>query len=298
MNPTVTQTVCKVFQPPTPMRMSAYFDDVTGFRDDHIMRYTIKQYDNFIDRIFARSDPAEIEALLYEFDARMAAFGDINGYFGTENEYNDNNESAQKTVEIIVYDILGRTRGGVDDRVVKEFKSHLTDFIKSGLNSKGKKALELTQFMADLADCKNTEDVAVLMGKTGSTALAAWTAKNWEIVFKKGAKFIGITPVVRNRVAKWVALRLAFAGAWGKRLAIVTKKLNFLSIILADGGLASYFVMNQNTFLLYYSRVSTTQRDIGRRGVCGVSSTGFNSYLPTSHAIDHLHRSGPIIRAL
>jgi len=297
MNPRVTRPLCNNFQPPPPMQMSAYFDDVTGFRDDQIMRYTINQYDIFIDRILARSKHAEIEALLYELDSRMATFGDKNGYFGTEEEYQDNKISAKKTVETIVYDILGFKSASVEDKVINEYKSLLEDFILAGLNSKGKKALELTQFMEDLAECKSTEDVAVLMGKTGSAALAAWTAKNWDRVFKKGAKFIGITPVVRNRIAKWVALRLAFAGAWGTRVAIVLRKLNVLSLLFADGGLASEFTMDKNHFLCVYARVSTTRRDIGRRGVCGISSIGFNSYLSTTHAIDHLRRSRSIIRA-
>ena len=242
------------------MRMDAYLDDLTGGKVKDVERLSIFDLDRAIELIELRPSAAERAALLAALDDRIAQYGTRRGWMTPAAAKTDDARADAVTV-FIVQDVLGIKAKTAEEKALGQFKGKLKAFIKDGLNSKGKNAFVVLQVIYDLCNAKSPEDALKVLGKASLGELGKWVLANRDWLMRSGLKLGGVSPVLRNRIMKLIAARIAWVQVGFSRLAWVLPWLAALDILLTSEATATDEDEQRLTFLVLYARIFAKRSD-------------------------------------
>jgi hypothetical protein len=243
------------------MRMDAYLDQVTRGLVKNAAYLSIFDLDKALDLIRARPELAEQAALLNALEERLSAYGRSRGYLNPPPEKTDD-ERANTVTSFLLKDVFGFKHESANDKALSEFKKLMKDFVKSGLNAKGKSAFKFLEIIWKLCNAKSPKDAAAILIKEGGGLFAAWFASNSGRLAVSGLKAAGVSPVVRNRLMKLIAARLAWGETILARLRWVNPWLIALDILLTPEDTATDDEEWRLAFLTVYGRLFTTQSEV------------------------------------
>lgn len=257
---------CAAFRPPPPMSLGAYFDQVTSGRArtaESVL--SVFSLDVVLRSIEARPTAAERYALLSVLEDRFVAYATPRGWLKPRTPVDP--AGADATTDFIVKDLLGIEGKSVQDKTLSIFKGQIKKLIESGLNDKGKHSLKVLEFLWELCNAKDADEVKRILAKAPLTELSAWAAKQENITWlaKSALKLGRVSPVARNRIAKMIAARLTWIEVGMSRLAWVQPWLAALDLLLTPERIADDETERRLSFLTVYGRVfSQTSSQFGR----------------------------------
>lgn len=281
---------CRGFQPPAPMSMAGYFDQVTGGLPSDVSRlFGTNRMERMISVLRSRRDPAERAALLMELERRFKAYGLSKGYLVPPPPRTPD-ESADLVTTFIVKDVLGLSGGSVDAKVLGEFKKQLKGMVKEMLNRKGRSGFQLLEFLWDLCNCRNTEEAMRVLMKHGNKQFAAYVKANWQTLMRGGMKAVNVSAVMRNRLLKLMAVRLAWASKWVARLRWLSPVVTGIEILFTSTSTATDFEMDRLAFLAVYGRILSDRGDAIGNLVDSCAGTEWKYKMPIEEAIKQSSR--------
>ena len=246
------------------MRMDAYLDEITAGKVRDVARLGIFELDRAIESIELRPSAPERAALLAALEDRIAEYGRSRGWMAPAADKAPD-ARANAVTSFIIKDVLGIKFRTAADKALDEFKDKLKAFIKEGLNDRGKKAFVVLQVIYDLCDAKTPEEAFKVLAKEGLGVLGKWVVKNRDWFLRSGMKLGGVSPVLRNRIVKLIAARIAWVEVAFSRVAWVVPWLAALDMLLTSEATATDEEEQRLTFLILYSRIFTKRTDqVGR----------------------------------
>lgn len=248
-----------LFKPPPPQSMSGYFNEVTGNRLDNFTTIYRLDFNGAMKAVRARRSPAERLALLAEFSKRMEAIGREAGFLGDLPKDADPSNSVAR---FIIEEGLGLKPKTVDKKVYDKGIALTKEWVKSGLNSKGKSAFRLLDVIWKIVKSESVTEVAKILAQEGGKELADWIKTNWQTILKQALKKAGYNSRARNQIMRVIASRIALLKAPLSFLTRIQPYLFALDLLLTPSDTVSDFEEQRSLFLLYYSQIQTDQNSI------------------------------------
>lgn len=277
--------LCVSFSPPPPTRMDAYLDQVTVGLVKDIDRLSIFSLDRAIEMIRAKPSLTEQAALLNALEERMIVYGRARGYLNPPHE-KALDERADVVTTFLIKDVFGFGAVSATDKAISEFKKLLKEFIKSGLNSKGAATFKFLQTMWKLCNAKNPRDAAAILMREGGTALSTWLKFNFSRYAGLTLRAAGVSPVVRNRLLKLIAARLAWGETILARLAWVSPWLIALDIFFTPQTTATDAEEARLAFLTIYGRLFAARDEFLGKLVKSCSGETWHLSMPIEEALE------------
>jgi hypothetical protein len=242
------------FLPPPPMSMDAYLDQITNGQVEATKLLTyIDKLETALRLINLRPTEAEKGALLTALETRYYNFGVASGYVTPLLDANDK-DRANVFLTFIVEDIL-HIKPTARSAAVDALKEKLKEIIVEALNNTGKISLAFLNLLYDLCTAKSAEDVEKTLIGFSYMGLGALVKKYWQSGLKSAMKFAQVSPVVRNRVIKFIAARLTWINIAFDRLAWAFPLLLAIDVFLTSEDTATDEQEARLAFLVQYGRV-------------------------------------------
>lgn len=250
------------FMPPPPMSMVGYFDQITQNKLGDIGKCSVWTVDDISKIINQRTTIGEQAALYAEMETRFKAYGEQKGYF--DDQDSNEKESKAKIVKFVVEDIIGLKKTSAEDHVYNHANALVDELIESILNSRGKKAYSSLKTLYDFLSAKSGEEALKVIAAASTGLAAKWLKTNWPKVVARSLRAFRVPGRLRNRLIKYIAMRIAWAGNVSSKVSSAFARFNpyilFVTIMLESEEIASDAVEEKMTFITIYRRV-TEQRD-------------------------------------
>jgi hypothetical protein len=250
------KTICSGFQPPPPMSIRAYFDDVTSRKIKNIGNLSIWELDEVLATIKARPTLQEQAALLSELEDRFVAYAGPFGWL-TPSEPESEDRRVNRVTKFIVTDMLGLKNESVSEKVFGEFTKQVKEVVKEGLNSKGRNSFKVLEILWALCQAKTGDDVVAALAKIPFGLMQTWLAvpQNRAWLARAALRAGGVSPVIRNRLLKLMAARLAWVEVSLSRLARWIPLYTALDIFFTSEQIATDATERRLTFMMLYARL-------------------------------------------
>lgn len=242
--------ICCGFTPPVPMRMSAYLDEQTKGLLVSLDNLSIYRLDQAIELINARPSLAEQAALLYALEERLIEFGRGRGYLAPP-PHRTEQERSNIVLNFLVKDVLNISGGSVQEKVFQEVKGKLKTIVTNGLNGTTKSRLKFLDFILSLCNANSREEVYRILVKEGGVQFG----ENWKRITAYGLRGVRVSPVTKNRLIKFIAMRLTWGEAIVTRLSWLNPWILFVDLILTPETTASDVDEKRLTILMFLGRV-------------------------------------------
>jgi len=241
--------------------MEAYLDDVTRGLVKNVVNLSIFDLDKAIEIIRARPTLEEQAALLNALEERMCGWGRARGYLNPPPEKTED-ERANVVATFLLKNVFGLEHESATDKAISEFKNLLKDFVKSGLNSKGKSAFKFLDTIWKLCNAKDPKDAAAILLKEGGGLFSKWLVANSGRFARVGLKSAGVSAIARNRLMKLIAARIAWGEAILARLRWVSPWLIAIDIALTSEDTATDAEESRLAFLTIYGRLFSQRSEV------------------------------------
>jgi hypothetical protein len=152
------------------------------------------------------------------------------------------------------------------------------------LNSKGKSAFKFLEVIWKLCNAKDPKDAAAILVKEGGVQLAKWLVANAPRFSQMGLKSAGVSPVVRNRLLKLIAARMAWGEAILARLRWVSPWLIAIDIFLTPEQTATDAEEWRLAFLTVYGRLFAQRGEVLAKFVRSCTGQTWQLAMPIDRA--------------
>lgn len=266
------------------MRMDAYLDQVTEGLIRDVRKLQIDALDRALALIHARSSIHEQAALVNAFEQRMAAYGQSKGYI--DQRIGKSDDERAETVTKFLFDVLFQfNKKNAEDKTIDAFKKHFKEFIKQGLNSRGKRGLTFLETVWKICNAKNAEDLTKIVVAAGEKKFGEWLTHNWRMLGTAGFKIVGLPSKKAQALIKLIAARIS----WGKelfaRLRWAEPWLVAIDIALTPEDTATDEQEDRLAFLVQYGRIVADKNQLYVKVVRSCAGREWQLQTPIGNAL-------------
>lgn len=246
------------FKPPVPRSMDSYLDEITRGRVARLTNVYNIDIDGALALIKQRPSASERMALLAALAARLNKYGEAKGYI----ELVPKSENPDHVAAFIVEDMLGLSGDSIEEKARSELLGIVKEFVKEGLNSRGKKGFEFLEVIWKLMNCTSAGEASRVLAAAGHGKLTDWLGKNYLVLAKTAMKKVGARRAVRNRIIRVLALKTVMLKAVPRLVARLNFVVTALELMLTPSEIASDLEEQRMAFYSIYGKVVSDQGSI------------------------------------
>lgn len=271
------------YQPPPPMRMSAYLDDVTRGRVKDPGRVTVYDLEEAISDIRKRPRPEGL-ALQAELLERFEQYGRKRKWL----EPPADDKADAEIVANFIAEMFG-FYADPQDKIAAEFRKQLTKEIKSRLlNSRGRSYFSVLEFLYEICAARTVTDALLVLG-SGSSELAFWIAQRNDY-FRRFARIAGARQITIRRIEKFIALHMLRLGPMVRLVGRLNPVITLTELVLVSEPLSE--MDDRSMFLLLYDKVRLARPAPECDIVYGNHGSEWCYRVPPIDALRRLNRPG------